>query len=35
MLFTNGTVVVFLVSPGEDSVNKVDAKPIEFERNQS
>ena len=35
VIFTNGTVAVFLVSPGEDSVNKVEAKPIEFERNQS
>ena len=35
MIFTNGTVAVVLVSPGEVSVNKVEAKPIEFERNQS
>lgn len=35
MIFTDGTDAVVLVSPGEDSVNKVEAKPIEFERNQS
>jgi len=35
VIFTDGTVAVVLVSSGEDSVNKVEAKPIEFERNQS